>query len=184
MMCVASTGRSAARMSAHLGTTAPRITVSREGKFGGRRQRRRWHSTTLPPLSSQPLPSCLRAPPSRLCPLPLSGRGAYIPPRARRPNHGHRNRRGASHFPRLITIAAISALPLFPSNVQGARNVNLRPFSRSTAFMMGNEGSGLSAKQMQACDAFVYIPQVNHRAVEQPSHAAITAQSRPAFPGV
>ena len=64
---------------------------------------------------------------------------------------------------------------------EGAQSVAGRPFARSTAFMLGNEvgapppagqaphrpatdgngpqGSGLSAKQLQACDRFVYIPQ-------------------------
>lgn len=29
------------------------------------------------------------------------------------------------------------------------------------AFMLGNEGQGLSPKQMALCDKFVYIPQVS-----------------------
>jgi len=36
------------------------------------------------------------------------------------------------------------------------------PFSSitgPTAFMLGNEGQGLSTKQMSLCDRFVYIPQ-------------------------
>lgn len=32
--------------------------------------------------------------------------------------------------------------------------------SGPTAFMLGNEGQGLSPKQMALCDSFVYIPQV------------------------
>eukprot|EP00746_Dinoflagellata_sp_MGD_P109827 gnl/MRDRNA2_/MRDRNA2_47085_c0_seq1.p1 gnl/MRDRNA2_/MRDRNA2_47085_c0~~gnl/MRDRNA2_/MRDRNA2_47085_c0_seq1.p1 ORF type:complete len:371 (+),score=90.32 gnl/MRDRNA2_/MRDRNA2_47085_c0_seq1:196-1308(+) len=33
------------------------------------------------------------------------------------------------------------------------------PFRRSTAFMLGNEGSGLSSQQLAICDYLVYIPQ-------------------------
>ncbi|KAK9824104.1 hypothetical protein WJX72_007761 [[Myrmecia] bisecta] len=43
--------------------------------------------------------------------------------------------------------------------VDGAKPVHTQPFSGPTAFMLGNEGSGLSAKQLQLCDSFVYIPQ-------------------------
>lgn len=37
--------------------------------------------------------------------------------------------------------------------------VNGHPFKRSTAFLLGNEGTGLSAKECEICDFFVYIPQ-------------------------
>ncbi|KAJ8767538.1 hypothetical protein K2173_017607 [Erythroxylum novogranatense] len=37
--------------------------------------------------------------------------------------------------------------------------VNERPFKKSTAFLLGNEGTGLSAKECEICDFFVYIPQ-------------------------
>ncbi|KAF6145193.1 hypothetical protein GIB67_041388, partial [Kingdonia uniflora] len=37
--------------------------------------------------------------------------------------------------------------------------VNHHPFTKSTAFLLGNEGSGLSAKECEICDFFVYIPQ-------------------------
>lgn len=37
--------------------------------------------------------------------------------------------------------------------------VQARPFQGNTAFMLGNEGQGLSEKQMRLCDGFVYIPQ-------------------------
>lgn len=37
--------------------------------------------------------------------------------------------------------------------------VDARPFRGSTAFMLGNEGSGLTAKQRSHCDYSVYIPQ-------------------------
>ncbi|XP_058210878.1 uncharacterized protein LOC131323205 isoform X1 [Rhododendron vialii] len=37
--------------------------------------------------------------------------------------------------------------------------VNQHPFNKSTAFLLGNEGTGLSAKECDICDFFVYIPQ-------------------------
>ncbi|KAF6252749.1 Alpha/beta knot methyltransferase [Scenedesmus sp. NREL 46B-D3] len=40
-----------------------------------------------------------------------------------------------------------------------AQPVQGHPFSGNTAFMLGNEGQGLSEKQMRLCDGFVYIPQ-------------------------
>lgn len=41
----------------------------------------------------------------------------------------------------------------------GALPVSQHPFKRSTAFLLGNEGTGLSAKECEICDFFVYIPQ-------------------------
>ncbi|KAG6547662.1 hypothetical protein Mapa_011111 [Marchantia paleacea] len=43
--------------------------------------------------------------------------------------------------------------------VEGAQAIHKHPFRRSTAFMLGNEGTGLSKKEMEVCDLFVYIPQ-------------------------
>jgi tRNA G18 (ribose-2'-O)-methylase SpoU len=40
-----------------------------------------------------------------------------------------------------------------------SQQVQSHPFRRSTAFMVGNEGVGLSPQQLQACDYFVQIPQ-------------------------
>eukprot|EP00775_Hariotina_reticulata_P013300 gene13300-13429_t len=37
--------------------------------------------------------------------------------------------------------------------------VHQQPFTGNTAFMLGDEGQGLSEKQMQLCDGFVYISQ-------------------------
>ncbi|KAF0923191.1 hypothetical protein E2562_003402 [Oryza meyeriana var. granulata] len=37
--------------------------------------------------------------------------------------------------------------------------VTAHPFRRSTAFLFGNEGTGLSQKECEICDFFVYIPQ-------------------------
>ncbi|XP_042516427.1 putative TrmH family tRNA/rRNA methyltransferase [Macadamia integrifolia] len=41
----------------------------------------------------------------------------------------------------------------------GAVAVNQHPFRKSTAFLLGNEGTGLSPKECEICDFFVYIPQ-------------------------
>eukprot|EP00128_Syssomonas_multiformis_P015257 Colp12_sorted_trinity150504_noHs@30115 len=40
-----------------------------------------------------------------------------------------------------------------------AKPIQSHPFTGSTAFVMGNEGTGLSQKQIEMCDDFVYIPQ-------------------------
>lgn len=40
-----------------------------------------------------------------------------------------------------------------------AKPVNQHHFRKSTAFLLGNEGTGLSAKEYEICDFFVYIPQ-------------------------
>ncbi|OIW18453.1 hypothetical protein TanjilG_13205 [Lupinus angustifolius] len=36
--------------------------------------------------------------------------------------------------------------------------VNQHPFKKNTAFLLGNEGTGLSPKEIEICDFFVYIP--------------------------
>ncbi|URE33765.1 SpoU rRNA Methylase family [Musa troglodytarum] len=41
----------------------------------------------------------------------------------------------------------------------GALSIADHPFRKSTAFLLGNEGTGLSAKECEICDFFVYIPQ-------------------------
>lgn len=43
--------------------------------------------------------------------------------------------------------------------LEGAQPVHRCPFAGSTAFMLGNEGQGLTAKQISLCDSFVYIQQ-------------------------
>ena len=40
-----------------------------------------------------------------------------------------------------------------------SKSIDQQPFQGSTAFMMGNEGQGLSRKQVDICDELVYIPQ-------------------------
>ena len=43
--------------------------------------------------------------------------------------------------------------------VDHARPVQERPFRGSTAFLVGNEGQGLSERELAACDSAVYVPQ-------------------------
>lgn len=43
--------------------------------------------------------------------------------------------------------------------MDGAVSVASEPFHGNTAFMLGNEGQGLSDAQKAACDSFIYIPQ-------------------------
>ncbi|GJP54917.1 hypothetical protein CLOM_g13931 [Closterium sp. NIES-68] len=43
--------------------------------------------------------------------------------------------------------------------VDNARPIQSHPFSGNTAFLLGNEGTGLSPTELAVCDSFVYIPQ-------------------------
>ncbi|CAM9532132.1 unnamed protein product [Chrysoparadoxa australica] len=43
--------------------------------------------------------------------------------------------------------------------VEDAVNVEQSPFAGSSAFLMGNEGSGMSARQKRCCDSFIIISQ-------------------------
>eukprot|EP00916_Digyalum_oweni_P024890 GHVL01041108.1.p1 GENE.GHVL01041108.1~~GHVL01041108.1.p1 ORF type:complete len:156 (+),score=24.07 GHVL01041108.1:131-598(+) len=51
--------------------------------------------------------------------------------------------------------AKICGIEIHPSAV----SVTEKPFHGTTAFMLGNEGTGMSQKQIDFCDYFVYIPQ-------------------------
>jgi len=42
--------------------------------------------------------------------------------------------------------------------IEGATSVSKHRFRGDTAFMLGNEGTGLSKKQIGFCDRFMYIP--------------------------
>mmetsp|Transcript_30733 Transcript_30733/g.67108 ORF Transcript_30733/g.67108 Transcript_30733/m.67108 type:complete len:248 (-) Transcript_30733:191-934(-) len=43
--------------------------------------------------------------------------------------------------------------------VDGAKPITEHPFKGPTAFILGNEGTGMSKQQVEICDSFVYIPQ-------------------------
>jgi len=51
--------------------------------------------------------------------------------------------------------------------------IHKHPFTGPTAFMLGNEGAGMSPQQRAACDFFVYIPQ----------HTGVTASLNVAIAG-
>lgn len=53
------------------------------------------------------------------------------------------------------TTIQIIGVEIDPSSV----NLENEPFTTSTAFMMGNEGQGMTSKQMSVCDGFVRISQ-------------------------
>lgn len=53
-----------------------------------------------------------------------------------------------------------NAIPLVGVEIMdGARSVLENPFAHSVAFMPGNEGTGLSRRQKEISDSFIYIPQ-------------------------
>ena len=77
------------------------------------------------------------------------------------------------NLPFFISTHHLLPLPLFSLNTQTEKQATIvgieildtavsltsHPFTSSTAFMFGNEGGGLSPRQREACDLFVYIPQ-------------------------
>lgn len=53
-----------------------------------------------------------------------------------------------------------STIPIIGVEIDdSSRNLEEEPFASSVAFMMGNEGSGMTAKQMSVCDGFIRISQ-------------------------
>ena len=79
-------------------------------------------------------------------------------------SHGTCGHMRFSHFDRFADAVA------YVRSVRGARlcgveittdaaPVQTHPFRGTTAFLMGNEGHGLTPPQIAACDHFVYIPQ-------------------------
>ena len=53
-----------------------------------------------------------------------------------------------------------TTIPILGVEIDNASiNLEEEPFTSSTAFMMGNEGSGMTKKQMSVCDGFIRIPQ-------------------------
>ena len=53
-----------------------------------------------------------------------------------------------------------STIPIIGVEIDNSsKNLEEEPFTSSVAFMMGNEGSGMSAKQTAACDGFIRISQ-------------------------
>ena len=64
-------------------------------------------------------------------------------------------------------ITHIKSIQTSPTQIQvlgveidkSSINLETEPFIGSTAFMMGNEGSGMTEKQMSVCDGFIRISQ-------------------------
>ena len=78
--------------------------------------------------------------------------------------HGTAGHLRFSHFTKFSDAVAyvrdvrgmkLCGVEITPSAV----SVCVHPFRGSTAFLMGNEGAGLTQIQIEACDQFVYIPQ-------------------------
>lgn len=78
-------------------------------------------------------------------------------------SHGSDGHVAFRHFPSLPDVrsyllqqgATLVGVEITPRSL----DVTTQPFSGPTAFLMGNEGTGLSAAQVAICDSFVYIPQ-------------------------
>jgi tRNA C32,U32 (ribose-2'-O)-methylase TrmJ len=65
------------------------------------------------------------------------------------------NFRTACAYLRDVRKATLCGVEITPES----QPVQQHPFRGTTAFLMGNEGQGLTEAQMDACDHFVYIPQ-------------------------
>lgn len=60
----------------------------------------------------------------------------------------------------LVLFLRERSIPLVGVEIMdGARSVLDNPFEGSVAFMPGNEGTGLSKRQKDISDSFIYIPQ-------------------------
>jgi len=78
--------------------------------------------------------------------------------------HGCAGHLRFSHFDKLADAVAylhdvlgarLCGVEITPQSVA----IQQRPFNGPTAFLMGNEGQGLTPSQLAVCDQFVYIPQ-------------------------
>ena len=65
------------------------------------------------------------------------------------------NFKSACEYLRDVRQASLCGVEITPD----AQSVQQHPFRGTTAFLMGNEGQGLTPPQLAACDHFVYIPQ-------------------------
>jgi tRNA G18 (ribose-2'-O)-methylase SpoU len=77
---------------------------------------------------------------------------------------------GAADHVAVRGFASLAAMREYVTETRGGRvvgveilptavDVTTHPFVGPTAFLLGNEGSGLSPQQMAVCDSFIYIPQ-------------------------
>lgn len=65
------------------------------------------------------------------------------------------NFKDACEYLRDVRKATLCGVEITPD----AHAVHKHPFRGTTAFLMGNEGQGLTPTQLAACEQFVYIPQ-------------------------
>ncbi|KAJ1419870.1 hypothetical protein B484DRAFT_453274 [Ochromonadaceae sp. CCMP2298] len=78
-------------------------------------------------------------------------------------------------LPQLKEFLSARGVPLVGIEIiDGARCVLTDPFERSVAVMPGNEGTGLSRRQKEACDYFVSIPQYGSGTASLNVHIATT----------
>lgn len=76
---------------------------------------------------------------------------------------------GAADYVRVRSFTTLASMREYVTGLGGrvlgveivpeALDVTRHPFHGPTAFVLGNEGSGLSPQHMAVCDGFVYIPQ-------------------------
>ena len=63
-------------------------------------------------------------------------------------------------YTELVAFLKAENVPLVGIEIMdGAKSILENPFTSSIALMPGNEGSGLSLKQKEIADSFLYIPQ-------------------------
>lgn len=67
------------------------------------------------------------------------------------------------------------AIPLVGIEIlEHAQSINTYSFPHRIAIMPGNEGSGMSSRQVKSCDALVYIPHYGHGTASLNVHVATT----------
>ena len=79
-------------------------------------------------------------------------------------SHGSDSYVDISHFDTLVEatkhLKEVKGCKIIGIEItEGAIPIENHPFEGNTAFLLGNEGDGLSSKQMALCDSFVYIRQ-------------------------
>ena len=98
------------------------------------------------------------------CEVIVVGRNSYIE-KMRGSDRGAKSRLKFVNFPTLMEARNYLIKEKSCSHILGveihenAKRIHEFPFTSSTAFLFGNEGGGLSAKQRDICDGYVYISQ-------------------------
>lgn len=80
-------------------------------------------------------------------------------------NQGTAKRMPYRKFPSLKELkdysAACAIQVLGIEILDSSKSIWDSPFTTSTAFILGNEGTGLTQQEKEICDGFIYIPQYN-----------------------